>query len=76
MNSSRQQGMYQYSTNCDTGIKCLINIRGQIQYKQHLESCDKHYCHLYNKRFHSNQTCQKHLKKTVLLRDLLVRIVQ
>ena len=43
-------------------IKCLINIRGQIQYKQHVESCDRHYCHVCNKRFHSNQTYQKHVK--------------
>ena len=42
--------------------KCLVNIRGQIQYKQHVESCDKHYCNVCNKRFHSNQTYQKHLK--------------
>ena len=46
-----------------TCIKCLINIRGQIQYKQHAESCDKHYCHVCNKRFHSNQLYQKYLKK-------------
>ena len=52
----------------------MIKIRGQTRHKQHVESCDKHYCHVCNKRFYSNQTCQKPHEK--FSSDLLVRIVQ
>ena len=44
-------------------VKCLIKIRGQTWYKQHVESCDKHYCQVCNKNLYSSQTYGKHLKK-------------
>ena len=42
--------------------QCATLITGKVAFEKHLQSCEKHYCKVCQKTFHSNGTYQKHLR--------------